>query len=140
MRSLVAITFTDKAAREMRNRVRAITADWLGRGKTPNQERGKRRLVPSTQPASAPFIVCALPSCALIRPKPASTRPSGAGRRTKRGWGRPCVEEGLAWAVTEPDVARLFSLFRKHNCAGCWPGCCQATGCRPDPARVPEAR
>ena len=32
LRSLVAITFTDKAAREMRNRVRTITTEWLEQG------------------------------------------------------------------------------------------------------------
>ena len=39
LRSLVAITFTDKAAREMRNRIRAITTDWLSHsGTAPDRE------------------------------------------------------------------------------------------------------
>ena len=29
LRAIAAITFTDKAAREMRNRIRALTAEWL---------------------------------------------------------------------------------------------------------------
>ena len=38
LRSLVAITFTDKAAREMRNRIRAFTTQWLAQADAANRE------------------------------------------------------------------------------------------------------
>ncbi|RPI53146.1 MAG: hypothetical protein EHM56_07585, partial [Chloroflexi bacterium] len=45
LRSLVAITFTDRAAREMRTRIRRLIVDWLRSGAADDRARWQEILV-----------------------------------------------------------------------------------------------
>jgi ATP-dependent helicase/nuclease subunit A len=115
LRSLVAITFTDKAAREMRNRIRAITTNWL------EQEDAAANRALWTEAFSALDAarigtihgLCA----AILRTHPAEAGLDPAFGVLDEGqsavWRARAVEAGLAWATTEAEVVHLFSLFKE---------------------------
>ena len=78
LRAIIAITFTEKAAREMRNRVRDEVRRYL---ETPGLDAGERERWNAVyagwmRRASAPSTACAPRSCAATPPRPASTRAS----------------------------------------------------------------
>jgi ATP-dependent helicase/nuclease subunit A len=116
LRSLVAITFTDKAAREMRNRVRAITTDWLGQTEAQDQELW-REVFSALDAARIGTIhgLCA----AILRAHPAEAGLDPAFDVLDEGrsavWRARAVEEGLAWATTQPDVVRLFETYQEGH-------------------------
>ena len=70
---IVAITFTDKAALEMKERVRSGMAERLARGET--RLSGKDISGPSPPHPSPRFTPSAPVSSGKTRPKPGSTRP-----------------------------------------------------------------
>jgi ATP-dependent helicase/nuclease subunit A len=114
LRSLVAITFTDKAAREMRNRVRGITTDWLGQSEASNQELWQEAF--SALDAARISTIHGL-CAAILRAHPAEAGLDPAFDVLDEGrsavWRAHAVEEGLAWASAEPDVVRLFEAFQE---------------------------
>jgi ATP-dependent helicase/nuclease subunit A len=116
LHSLVAITFTDKAAREMRNRVRAIATDWLGQGRAPNRELWQEAFSAlDSAPISTIHALCA----AILRAHPAEAGLDPAFGVLDEGqsavWRARAVEDGLAWAVSQPDVVGLFSVFQEDQ-------------------------
>jgi ATP-dependent helicase/nuclease subunit A len=114
LRSLVAITFTDKAAREMRNRVRAVTADWLRQAEPANQELWQAAF--SALDAARISTIHGL-CTAILRAHPAEAGLDPAFDVLDEGqsavWRARAVEEALAWSVAEPEVARLFGAFQE---------------------------
>jgi ATP-dependent helicase/nuclease subunit A len=114
LRSLVAITFTEKAAREMRNRVRAIATDWLGQSGAPDQELWQEAF--SALDAARISTIHGL-CAAILRAHPAEAGLDPAFDVLEEGrsavWRARAVEEGLAWATTEPNVVRLFEAFQE---------------------------
>jgi ATP-dependent helicase/nuclease subunit A len=128
LRAIIAITFTDKAAREMRARIRAAVETWLGR--CPEPAEGQR-----DAPAERAWwdeVFAALDSarigtihslCAeILRAHPAEagvdpdfdvldeTRAALLKARA--------VEAALAWAVTVPEVVPLFEYLTEHQLRG----------------------
>jgi len=114
LRSLVAITFTDKAAREMRNRIRRFTTRWVGQSQASNLELW-REVFSGLDAARISTIhgLCAT----ILRSHPAEAGLDPAFDVLDEGqsgmWRTRAVEEGLAWASTEPDVVRLFEVFQE---------------------------
>lgn len=112
LRSLLAITFTDKAAREMRNRIRAEITRWLEQCPTAARERWQEAF--SALDAARISTIHSL--CAIIlRTHPAETGLDPGFVVLDEGqsalWRARAVEAGLAWAATDPEAAQLFSLW-----------------------------
>ena len=128
LRRIVAITFTRKAAREMRNRVRDEIRRYLEErpiwtGKSASA--GSRSTASWMRPASAPSTACAPRSCAPTRPRPASIP---ALRCWTKGQATCCrtqaVDEALAWAADDPEaVVPLCPAGRVRPAAGGSSGC-----------------
>ncbi len=115
-RSLVAITFTDKAAREMRNRVRIAITDWLEQGGASNRKFWEDAF--SAMDAARISTIHGL-CAAILRAHPAEAGLDPTFDVLEEGqsavWQARAVEEGLAWATTQPDVARLFRAFQEEH-------------------------
>jgi ATP-dependent helicase/nuclease subunit A len=114
LRSLVAITFTDKAAREMRNRIRSFTTKWVETSEASNQELWQEAF--SALDAARISTIHGL--CAtILRAHPAEAGLDPAFDVLDEGqsgmWRTRAVEEGLAWATTQPDVVSLFEVFQE---------------------------
>lgn len=112
LRSLLAITFTDKAAREMRNRIRAEITRWLEQ--CPAAERGRWQEAFSALDAARISTIHSL--CAIIlRTHPAEMGLDPGFVVLDEGqsalWRARAVEAGLAWATTDPEAAQLFGLW-----------------------------
>ncbi len=131
LRSLVAITFTDKAAREMRARIRAAIEERLAepfdyaQGKSPTSNLHAKR--PTSNPWQTAFteldaarigtihslcadILRAHPAEAAIDPNFAVLEEGPAAALQAQA-----VEAALAWVVTQPDPARLVGLFTENG-------------------------
>jgi ATP-dependent helicase/nuclease subunit A len=111
-RQIVAITFTDKAAREMRNRIRAAVAGLAAAG--PEQQRVRWLEQESRMDAARIGTIHSL--CAeILRAHPAEARLDPAFRVVDEGLGLTfkarAVADALAWAATDPEAARLFQAF-----------------------------
>ncbi len=115
LRSLVAITFTDKAAREMRNRIRAITTSWLANeGAVANQELWAEAFSAlDSARISTIHGLCAV----ILRTHPAEAGLDPAFSVLDEGqsavWRARAVEAGLIWISTEPEVVHLFDIFQE---------------------------
>ncbi|HEY86197.1 MAG TPA: UvrD-helicase domain-containing protein, partial [Chloroflexi bacterium] len=115
LRSLVAITFTDKAAREMRNRIRELSAIWLAQKESAADRERWAEAFSALDAARIGTIhgLCA----AILRAHPVEAGLDPAFTVLDEGLSavqrNRAVEEGLAWAVADPDAAQLFSLFQE---------------------------
>lgn len=120
LRSIVAITFTDKAAREMRNRIRRTVTDWLA------QNPPRRDLWESVfAELDAARIGTIHSLCAQIL----RTHPVEAARLESRiapGFGvleegraavlrARAVEDALAWAAADEQAAHLFRALTEFG-------------------------
>jgi len=139
LRGIVAITFTDKAAREMRTRIRQAIADWpdkpppsrLPGGGGPQTVRGGGPYPPSTrafwEQAFADLDAARIGTihslCAqMLREHPVEAARLGVmpgfgvleeGRAAVlRG---RAVEEALAWAATDDAVSHLFGALGEYR-------------------------
>ncbi|MEP7356465.1 MAG: UvrD-helicase domain-containing protein, partial [Anaerolineales bacterium] len=112
-REVAAVTFTEKAAREMRNRIRSAVQAWLV-GDCPPDERGRWAEIEAevdTARISTIHGLCA----SLLRSHPAEAgidprfevlaEDAAAILRAR------VVEDTLAWLVAEPGLAPLLSAF-----------------------------
>ncbi len=114
LRSLVAITFTDKAAREMRTRIRAAIQQRLSEA-------------PSTELWQAAFteldaarIGTIHSLCAEVlraHPVEAALDPNFAvlEEGQSAAWQAQAIEAALGWAITRSDTAALITLFTESG-------------------------
>ena len=117
LRSIVAITFTDKAAREMRTRIRTAVETWLPACADPaGQARWEEAFAAldsariSTIHALCAEILRAHPAEARVDPDFEVLDESQAALLKARA-----VEAALAWATTAPDVAPLFDCLSGYQ-------------------------
>ncbi len=114
LRSIVAITFTRKAAREMRNRVRAVMGQFLNRSDLSDTERLHWQSLYQELDAArigtihnlCTEILHAHPAEAALDPRFAVLDEGQAGILTAQA-----LEEALTWAADDPRAMPLFSLF-----------------------------
>jgi ATP-dependent helicase/nuclease subunit A len=120
LRSLLAITFTNKAAREMRNRVRAEMRAYLAR---PDLLRGEREMWQrlyreldaariGTLHAFCTEILRAHPAEAGIDPRFAVLEEGQAAILLGQA-----LEETLAWAADDPTAVALFAVLGERDLA-----------------------
>ncbi len=115
LRSLVAITFTHKAAREMRNRIRALAAEWLEQSEASPNRQVWKEIFSALDAARISTIhgLCA----AILRAHPAEAGLDPAFSVLDEGqsavWRARAVEEGLARAAADPEVAQLFGFWQE---------------------------
>ena len=114
LRSVVAITFTKKAAREMRNRVRQEVRRYLDAGQLADEERTRwQRLYEALDAARIGTIhsLCG----ELLRNHPAEAAIDPRFETLDEGQAAlllaQAVEVALAWADDDPQAARLFADF-----------------------------
>ena len=125
LRGAIAITFTEKAAREMRNRVRDEVRRYLemdgpssGSGPLPDAERDRWQAVYSGLDAARISTIHGL--CAeILRSHPAEARVDPRFDVLDEGQGnllrRQAVDETLAWAAEDPELVPLFELLGERG-------------------------
>jgi len=114
LRSVVAITFTKKAAREMRNRVRQEVRRYLDAGQMTDEERTRWQQLYETLDAARIGTIHSL--CGeLLRNHPAEAAIDPRFETLDEGQAAlllaQAVEAALAWAADDPQAARLFADF-----------------------------
>ena len=129
LRALVAITFTEKAAREMRSRIRQEIERWLAT-LTPSLPRsqttrtGEGSGVEVWQQAFIELDSARIGTihslCAdLLRLYPAEAGVDPRFDVLEEGLAATLqaqvIETALAWAATDPDAARLFAAFKESD-------------------------
>ncbi len=112
-RQVVAITFTEKAAREMRNRIRSQVAALAQAGEAAT--RPAWEAVEAQMDAARIGTIHSL--CAeVLRAHPAEAGVDPGFEVVDEGWSAAlkaqAVEDALAWAVDQQDMAELFVAFR----------------------------
>lgn len=112
-RRIVAITFTEKAAREMRNRIRQRIAAWVQRLKEP-EERARWRATMRAMESARIGTIHSL--CAeILRAQPAAAQldpefevlDEGAAALLKA----EAVDQAMVEAANHPELAQLFEDF-----------------------------
>lgn len=114
LRGIIAITFTEKAAREMRNRVRDEVRRYLETPDLEDAERARWQTVYSGLDAARISTIHGL--CAeILRSHPAEARVDPRFDVLDEGQAnvarRRAVEATLSWAAEGPDLAALFALL-----------------------------
>ncbi len=114
LRSVVAITFTKKAAREMRNRVRQEVRRYLDEGQLTDKERYRWQQLYEALDAARIGTIHSL--CGeLLRNHPAEAAIDPRFETLDEGQAAlllaQAVEAALAWAADDPQAARLFADF-----------------------------
>jgi ATP-dependent helicase/nuclease subunit A len=116
LRSLVAITFTEKAAREMRTRIRNTLEQWLAEGVVADRDLWESAFAEldaariGTIHSLCAAILRAHPAEAGVDPIFAVLEENAAAILKARA-----VEVALAWAMSDPDAARLFGLLGEYR-------------------------
>jgi len=117
LRSIVAITFTEKAAREMRVRIRAAVEKWLQKCDDPAERAHWEEAFAAldgarigTIHALCAEILRAHPAEAQIDPDFDVLDEAHAALLKARA-----VEAALAWAATVPEVVLLFEHMTEHQ-------------------------
>lgn len=114
LRSIVAITFTQKAAREMRNRLRDAIREYLDRTDLSEDERGLWQAHYSTLDAARVSTIHSL--CAeILRAHPAEAGLDPRFEVLEEGLTNvlreQVIAESLTWAANQPEVVSLFGLL-----------------------------
>ncbi len=114
VRAVVAITFTRKAAREMRSRVRAEVQCYLAGGDMGAGEREHWQEIYAELDAARIGTIHSLCS-EILRAHPAEANVDPRFRVLEEGQlgllRQDVLDEALAWAADDPEVAALFSLL-----------------------------
>ena len=114
LRSIVAITFTRKAAREMRNRVRAEVQRYLARGNLTSEQRDRWQAVYARLDAARIGTIHSL-CTEILRAHPAEAGVDPRFQVLEEGQAamvrREVLDAALAWAADEPDAVGLFPLL-----------------------------
>jgi ATP-dependent helicase/nuclease subunit A len=116
LHSLVAITFTEKAAREMRTRIRSTIEQWLAEGVAADRDLWESAFAEldaariGTIHSLCAAILRAHPAEAGVDPAFAVLEENAAAILKARA-----VETALAWAMSDPDAARLFGLLGEYR-------------------------
>jgi ATP-dependent helicase/nuclease subunit A len=116
LRSLVAITFTEKAAREMRTRIRSTIEQWLAEEVSADRDLWELAFAEldaariGTIHSLCAAILRAHPAEAGVDPAFAVLEENAAAILKARA-----VEVALAWAMSDPDAARLFGLMGEYR-------------------------
>jgi len=118
LRSIVAITFTKKAAREMRNRVREEMRVYLERVDLPAEERGRWQDLYTALDAARIGTIHSL--CAeILRAHPAEAEVDPRFEVLEEGQinilRRRAVDEALAWAADDEQAVVLFALLGERD-------------------------
>lgn len=124
IRSLIAITFTDKAAREMRSRIRAEIEKWLSSSSLPEGEGTGVRVkqhqfwqnIFSKLDAARIGTIHSL--CAeILRTHPAEAGIDPDFTVLEEGMAAAikvrAVDASLVWAANNPQIAQLFTIFKE---------------------------
>jgi len=108
---IVAITFTERAGREMRSRIRARLRGWLANGQAGREEWLERYVALDAAPIGTIHSFCA----ALLRAHPAEAGLDPDAAVLDEGQAgllmREAVERALVWATQDEAGSRCFELF-----------------------------
>ena len=118
LRSIVAVTFTRKAAREMRNRVRDEIRRYLSQPDLDDGEQRRWQGLYTELDAARIGTIHSL--CAeILRAHPAEAGVDPRFEVLEEGQvsllRRRAVEEAMGWAADEPETARLFLLLGERD-------------------------
>ena len=118
LRSIVAITFTRKAAREMRNRVRDQIRQYLEQRHLQPGERERWQGLYSGLDAARIETIHSL-CTEILRRHPAEARVDPRFEVPEEGLGNllrsRAVDEALAWAANDPQAVGLFALLGERE-------------------------
>ena len=116
-RQVVAVTFTEKAAREMRNRIRASASAWLAGG-CPPEDRARWTDIEADVDAARISTIHGL-CAALLRAHPAEAGVDPRFDVLDEGLAASlraaAVRDALDWVIAQPDLAPLFTAFRVRD-------------------------
>ena len=114
LRSILAVTFTKKAAREMRNRVRDEMRRYLGRSGLDSIEQAKWQRLYSELDAARIDTIHGL-CTEILRSHPAEAGVDPRFVVIEEGKGRvlvnQAIDEAMAWAADDEQVVTLFPLL-----------------------------
>jgi ATP-dependent helicase/nuclease subunit A len=114
LRNLVAITFTRKAAREMRNRVRAEVRRYLTHADLTPEQRDRWQAVYAGLDAARIGTIHSL-CTEILRAHPAEAGVDPRFRVLEEGQAallrREALDAALSWAADDPEAVRLFALL-----------------------------
>ena len=117
VRSLIAITFTEKAAREMRSRIRREIEDWLAEtgANGPADPWQSAYIELDSAPIGTIHALCA--DLLRLYPAEAGVDPRFAVIEADRAtlFQAQAIEAALAWAATDATAARLFAAFKEDE-------------------------
>ena len=120
VRSLVAVTFTEKAAREMRNRIRGFISDWRNQDAAGDEKALWDQAFVDLDAARIGTIhsLCA----AILRSHPAEAGIDPMFEVLEENTAillqTRAVEQALAWAIDDPASAQLFGPLNERGLRG----------------------
>jgi ATP-dependent helicase/nuclease subunit A len=114
LRSLVAITFTEKAAREMRTRIRRYVEELLVTGQDSDPWESAFAELDAARIGTI-HSLCAI----ILRAHPAEAAVDPGFEVLEEGitavLRAQALDNALAWATTDPDAAHLFALLKEND-------------------------